>query len=83
MKRLYRSRTDQRLGGVIGGLAAYTNTDANLLRLLAAIFVLFTGVFPGIIVYFIAWFIVPEEPLMIADRPREQTPADDGLAQNQ
>ena len=68
MKRLYRSKQDQRLGGVIGGLAEYINYDSNLLRLIFAIGILLSGVFPGVVVYFIAWFIVPEAPVVLPER---------------
>jgi len=38
VKKLYRSRTDKVLGGVVGGIRAYFNldVDTNLLRLITA-----------------------------------------------
>jgi phage shock protein C len=65
-KRLYRSRTDRKLGGVCGGLAVYLGMDANLVRVLAVLSLLLPG--PQIIAYLLAWIIVPEEPV------RPQTP---------
>lgn len=60
MKQYYRSREDQKLGGVIGGLAEYFQVDANLLRL-ATIFLCFlTAFFPLVATYFIAWILIPE-----------------------
>jgi phage shock protein PspC (stress-responsive transcriptional regulator) len=69
MKRWYRSRGDQKLGGVIGGLGEYLNMDANLLRLLTILVCLFTGILPVLITYFVAWAILPQEPV------EEQTPS--------
>ena len=31
-RKLYRSRTNRKLGGVCGGLAQYFNADATLIR---------------------------------------------------
>lgn len=62
MKKLYRSADNKYLFGILGGLGAYLNTDATLLRLLFVFFVLITGFFPGVLAYLIAVFIVPEDP---------------------
>ncbi len=62
IKRLYRSRNDQVLGGVCAGLAHYFEIDPVLVRLLWVVFTLLSMGF-GIIAYLIAWIIIPEEPL--------------------
>jgi phage shock protein PspC (stress-responsive transcriptional regulator) len=62
MKRLYRSVTDRRLGGVCGGLGEYLEVDPTVVRLIAVIAGLATGIFPFLIGYVIAWLIVPEAP---------------------
>lgn len=61
-KRLYRSTHDRMIGGVIGGLADYFDTDSTLIRLFAVFGVLITGFFPGVLAYLIALIIVPNEP---------------------
>ncbi len=63
MKRLYRSRTDKVLGGVVGGLRAYFNldVDTNLLRLITAGLTLVMPLLAAL--YIIAWIIVPVEPV--------------------
>jgi len=62
LKKLYRSRTDKVLGGVIGGLKAYFNldVDTNLLRLITAGLTLILHLL--IALYIIAWIIIPLEP---------------------
>jgi len=60
-KKLYRSKKDKMVAGVCGGIGEYTETDATLIRLLYAILTIFTGFFPGIILYLVAWIIVPEK----------------------
>ncbi len=63
MKRLYRSRTDKVLGGVVGGIRAYFNldVDTNLLRLITAGLTLVMPLLAAL--YIIAWIIVPVEPV--------------------
>lgn len=58
-KKLTRSKTDKYVGGVLGGFGVYLDIDPVLLRILFALFVLATGIFPGVIIYLIAWIIVP------------------------
>lgn len=61
VKRLYRSRTDRMIGGVCSGLAEFFNIDVTLVRLLFVFGAIFGG--PGILVYFVMLFVVPEEPI--------------------
>lgn len=58
-KKLYRSSRDKKLLGVCGGLAEYFEIDSTVLRLIWAVASFFTGCLPGLILYFIAGFIMP------------------------
>lgn len=62
IKRLYRSRDDKVLGGVCAGIGNYFAVDPVMIRLLWVILT-FLSMGAGIIVYLIAWIIVPEEPI--------------------
>jgi len=42
-RRLYRSRTDRRISGICGGLAAYFKIDPTLVRLLFVLGLLLVG----------------------------------------
>ena len=57
-KRLYRNPKDKMLTGVCSGIAAYTNTDPVLWRLLFVLLVVVYGV--GIISYIILSIVLPE-----------------------
>lgn len=59
-KKLYRSRKDEHFAGVCGGIAEYLGIDSTIVRLLFVAFALAGG--PGILVYIILAFVVPEEP---------------------
>jgi phage shock protein C len=61
-KKLYRSRTDRMVGGICGGLGKYLNVDATLLRLIAVLLLVLTGVVPVVIAYLVMMLIVPLEP---------------------
>jgi len=58
-KRLLRPRDDRMVAGVCAGLAAYFGVDVNLVRLGFGVLTVFYGL--GILVYLIAWAILPEE----------------------
>lgn len=64
-KRLYRSRKDQVIGGVCGGIAEYFGVDTVLVRLLAVLAVLFGG--GGVLAYIVMWIVVPERPKDLED----------------
>ena len=59
-KRLYRSNKNKVFAGVCGGLGEYLDVDPVLVRLVWLLIVIFSGVVPGVIVYLLAIFIVPE-----------------------
>ena len=63
MKRLYKSKDNKVLAGVIGGGGEYFEVDPVILRLLWLLMVIATGVVPGILAYFISVFIVPQHPV--------------------
>ena len=60
-KKLERSRTDRKIGGVCGGLGDYLDVDSTIVRLIWGVTVFFGGT--GLLAYIIAWIVIPEEPL--------------------
>lgn len=56
-KKLYRSN-DRVLGGVCAGMAEYFDLDITLVRLGYALLTFCTA-FSGIIVYIVAWIVIP------------------------
>jgi len=73
-KKLYRSREDRWVGGVCGGLARYLDVDPIVIRLIALILVLCAG--GGLLVYIIAWIVIPEEPDSLAIIDESSTPVE-------
>ena len=59
VRRLTRSTRERIFAGVCGGAANYLGIDPALTRILFVAVTLITGVFPGILVYLAAWFLVP------------------------
>lgn len=76
-KKLYRSRDNRMIAGVCGGLGEYFEIDPTLIRLAMAFFSLWSG--GGILLYFIAWFLIPEAP----EEAEDQTPGEKLLSLNQ
>lgn len=60
MKKLYRSTTNRKIAGVCGGLGEMLDADPTLVRLATVVIALATGLFPFLIGYIIAWWIIPE-----------------------
>ena len=60
-RKLYRSRTDKKLLGVLGGFAKYFNIDATVLRIIYVLLSLFVLGCP-VIIYLVVALIIPEEP---------------------
>lgn len=58
-KRLLRIRQGRIVAGVCAGLGAYFRVDVNLVRLAFGVFTVFYGL--GVLLYLIAWLILPEE----------------------
>jgi len=61
MKKLYKSETNKKVSGVAAGTAEYFNMDVSLGRILWFLFILFTGFFPGLLLYVVLAVILPTE----------------------
>lgn len=59
---LYRSRHEKIIAGVCGGLAEWLGWSPTNTRLLYVLVSLFSAAFPGILVYFILWVVIPKSP---------------------
>lgn len=62
-RRLYRSRTDRIIGGVLAGIADYFGWDPTIVRVVYAALAFFTSVIPAFVLYVIAMIVIPEEPI--------------------
>ena len=63
-KRLERDEENVVVSGVIAGLANYFDQDPKLFRLFAIVFLIVTGFFPGVLIYFVAWMMIPRRKKM-------------------
>jgi phage shock protein C len=61
IRRLFRSRADRKIAGVLGGIAEYTNVDATAVRVLFLLVVLLTGG-AALLAYPVMWLVMPERP---------------------
>ncbi|MBA7600094.1 MAG: PspC domain-containing protein [Calditrichaeota bacterium] len=67
MQKFYRSRTDQKIAGICGGLGEIYHFDSNLIRLGLVFIGLVTQIVPAVVTYLIAWIILPEGPPEVGD----------------
>ena len=61
IKRLYRSKDNRVIAGILGGIGEYLNIDPVVIRVAFIALTVFTGIVPGIIFYIVALLIVPEK----------------------
>ena len=60
-KQLKRSQ-NRMIAGVCSGIAEYFDLDVSLVRIGYVLLSIISAAFPGILVYIIAWIIIPKEP---------------------
>lgn len=58
--KLTRSATDRMLAGVCGGIAEYFDVDPTLVRVGFVLLSVLSAAFPGILVYLILVFVMPD-----------------------
>lgn len=68
-KKLYRSTKNVIWTGLLGGIGEYFEIDPVMIRVVFVVFLILTGVFPGVLIYIVALFIVPEQPLSSEGAP--------------
>lgn len=64
-KKLYRNTEEKLVAGVLSGLADYYESDVVMWRLGFVVALILTGLMPGVLVYFVAWVIIPEKPKIV------------------
>ena len=62
MKRLYRDRWDKKIAGVCGGIGQFLRIDPTIIRLLAVFICVITAFLPLIVLYIVAWMLMPLGP---------------------
>jgi phage shock protein C len=73
VKRLMRSSTDKKIGGVCAGLADYFDLDPTVVRIVWLLAVFFAGT--GFLIYIILWIALPLAPASNAIAAAPRTPA--------
>lgn len=61
-RRLYRSRGNRMVGGVLAGFAEAFNADVTMVRIVYVLFTILTGFWAGFVLYIIAMIVMPEAP---------------------
>ncbi len=61
-KRLYKSKDNRVISGVLGGVGEYFNTDPVILRVCYIIITAFAWFIPGIVAYILMAIVIPEKP---------------------
>ena len=60
MKKKLQRSSNKMLAGVCAGIAEYLGLDVTLVRVAYVLFSIFSAGFPGLIVYVILMFVMPD-----------------------
>ena len=60
-KTLYRSKTDRKVAGLVGGLSEYMDIDVNFMRVVTLFLIMASGIVPGLVAYLVCAAFVPVE----------------------
>ncbi|WP_027726340.1 PspC domain-containing protein [Tuberibacillus calidus] len=63
MKRLFRSRENRMLLGVLGGIGEYFSVDPTIVRVIYLIIMFATAFLPLTLLYFLLYLIIPEKDI--------------------
>jgi phage shock protein C len=58
---IQRSRDDEMIAGVLGGIAEYFGLDSGKVRLAYVVASVLSAGFPGILMYILLWYVIPGE----------------------
>ena len=61
IKKLHLSKKDKKVAGVCGGIGETFDIDSTIIRLLFIFVALVTELFPAIIIYILAWLVIPSK----------------------
>lgn len=70
-KKLYKSKENKVLAGVMGGIGEYLDVDPVILRVVYIVISSFTAVVPGVLAYVIMAFIIPNKPPLVHETAHE------------
>lgn len=59
--KLYRMEKGKKIGGICAGIADNFNIDVTLVRLIFIFATVLTGIWPGVVTYLAAWYLIPEK----------------------
>lgn len=59
LAKLHRSKNNRMIAGVMGGIAEYVGWSPNLVRILFVVISSLSAGVPGILIYIILWFVMP------------------------
>jgi phage shock protein PspC (stress-responsive transcriptional regulator) len=62
MKRVYLSKTENKIAGVCGGFAESLNIDPTFIRLLFVAVFLSPLVSTAVLFYLLCWIVIPRDP---------------------
>lgn len=69
-KRLYKSKDNRVISGVLGGVGEYFNVDPVILRVVYIVISAFAWFVPGIVAYILMAIVIPTRPATIHEEAK-------------
>lgn len=69
-KRLYKSKGNRVISGVLGGVGEYFNVDPVILRVAYIVISAFAWFVPGIVAYILMTIVIPQRPESIHEEAK-------------
>jgi phage shock protein C len=74
-KKLYKSKENKVISGVMGGLGEYFDIDPVLFRAAYVAITVFSIGFPGVIAYILMAIVIPNKPETITEEAKTEATA--------
>jgi len=59
--KLYKMEKGKKIAGICAGVADSFKLDVTLIRLIFIFATVLTGIWPGVVTYLAAWYLLPEK----------------------
>ena len=72
MKKIYRLKSQKKIAGICAGVADMFGIDPMIVRIIAVFVTVITCLWPGVITYLVAWFLMPAKTELALEEKQDK-----------